>query len=79
MFPPFSRRWAGWTLLTTLFSGTGVTGLGIHRTHSTLQTSYDYIIAGGGLTGLVVTNRLSENSNGLPPPLLSTQVQVGFD
>ncbi|KAK4448930.1 oxygen-dependent choline dehydrogenase [Podospora aff. communis PSN243] len=36
---------------------------GIHRDYLSLRTSYDYVIAGGGLSGLVVGNRLSENPN----------------
>ncbi|KAK0637022.1 GMC oxidoreductase [Bombardia bombarda] len=41
----------------------GVHALGIHRDFTALQSSYDYIIAGGGLTGLVVANRLTEDAN----------------
>lgn len=33
------------------------------RDPSTINRTYDYIVAGGGLTGLVVANRLTENSN----------------
>ena len=29
------------------------------------QTEYDFIIAGGGLTGLTVANRLTEDPNGM--------------
>lgn len=35
----------------------------IFRDPSTVNRTYDYIVAGGGLTGLVVANRLTEDSN----------------
>jgi hypothetical protein len=50
-------------LLAGLFAGV-VLGAGIIRDTADLASSYDYIIAGGGLSGLVVANRLSEDSNG---------------
>lgn len=35
----------------------------ILRDPSTVNRTYDYIVAGGGLTGLVVANRLTEDPN----------------
>lgn len=32
--------------------------------HHQVKDTYDYIVVGGGQSGLVVANRLSENSNG---------------
>jgi cation diffusion facilitator CzcD-associated flavoprotein CzcO len=32
---------------------------------SALNETYDYIVVGGGLTGLVVANRLSEDSTSM--------------
>jgi hypothetical protein len=51
---------------------------GIVRDLTALDKSYDYIIAGGGLSGLVVANRLTENQNSetflrTKPSLLSYQ------
>lgn len=36
------------------------------RDPSAVNEPYDYIIAGGGLTGLVVANRLTEDPNSKP-------------
>ncbi|KAK5659511.1 hypothetical protein OQA88_713 [Cercophora sp. LCS_1] len=55
-------RRTAWALLSTAVFPAVDAG-GIHRSHSTLKASYDYIVAGGGLSGLVVANRLSESPN----------------
>ena len=45
----------------------GAVAGGIHRDFTSIKSSYDYIIAGGGLTGLVVANRLTEDANSKCP------------
>lgn len=37
------------------------------RLSAVQNKTYDYIIVGGGLSGLVVANRLTENKNGMSP------------
>ncbi|KAM7202927.1 oxygen-dependent choline dehydrogenase [Naviculisporaceae sp. PSN 640] len=56
------RSPSAWTLATScLLFLHRVNALGIHRDFTSLRASYDYIIAGGGLSGLVVANRLTED------------------
>jgi ribulose 1,5-bisphosphate synthetase/thiazole synthase len=61
--PAFSR-WAGWAqLLVDFFSPT--------LAHPSAQ-EYDYVIVGGGVSGLVVANRLTEDKKST----LNTVVRV---
>ncbi|GAB1319875.1 Cyclase atC [Madurella fahalii] len=46
-----------------LISSPWTAALGILRDFNAVKSSYDYVIAGGGLSGLVVANRLTESSN----------------
>jgi len=52
--------------LVLLFSFTLVCSLRLNprSLNSTLLNCYDYIIVGGGISGLVVANRLTEDPNG---------------
>jgi len=59
-------------LLLTCFLSSYVAAGGTHRDFSALRPSYDYVVAGGGLSGLVVANRLTENSEGKDSCLSAT-------
>lgn len=43
---------------------------------SSLQKEYDYVIIGGGTSGLTVANRLTENLRGKPEVTLSKDERV---
>jgi hypothetical protein len=43
---------------------------------TTAQKTYDYVIVGGGTTGLVVTNRLSEDPKSMILPIILSLLQV---
>lgn len=78
MSPRSFKKTAEWVVLAALVSPPSVTALGIHRDHTALQSSYDYVVAGGGVAGLVVANRLSENPNGVcaVQPLFRPRLQT---
>lgn len=55
---------SGFTL-SLLFSVTSGLYLPPNSISSSLLESYDYIVVGGGASGLVVANRLSEDASGV--------------
>lgn len=48
----------------------------VERAATELLPKYDYIIVGGGLSGLVVGNRLSEDPNGACFVNICRQIQI---
>lgn len=47
-----------------------LSGAVILRDPAAINRTYDYIVAGGGLSGLVVANRLTEDSNSMYFPIV---------
>lgn len=48
----------------------------IKSTASDLETEYDYIIIGGGTSGLTVADRLTENPNSMPIPIPQIYIYI---
>lgn len=66
--------------LTLLAAANAAPFQGIQPSKRELATAYDYVIVGGGASGLTVANRLSEDSGGLLffhiPPWVRHQPQT---
>lgn len=52
----FSRVAVAVPIISSIFAG-------VSASFATNTTTYDYVIVGGGLTGLIVANRLTEDKN----------------
>ena len=57
-----SVRYTSLAVLLGLLSTVTAAAVDVRQAYSESAT-YDYIIVGGGLSGLVVANRLTENAN----------------
>jgi hypothetical protein len=74
-----SLLWFCYAVIVHAHTHLGRTARVIEARQINNETTYDFIIAGGGIAGLTVADRLTENQNGISIAFLKSYTLIVYD